>query len=58
MNKVIDGFQVPDSAADVRDWYSYAADQAAMYADDDNSRQANAARRELRAARQAKSEIR
>lgn len=50
---VIDGFEIPDNAADVRDWYSYAADQAAQYADDDNSRWARAAHRELRAARQA-----
>jgi hypothetical protein len=50
---VIDGFEIPDNAADVRDWYSYAADNAAMYPDDDNSCQARAAYRELHAARQA-----
>jgi hypothetical protein len=50
---VIDGYEIPDNAADVRGWYSYAADNAAMYADDDRSRQARAAYRELHAARQA-----
>lgn len=53
MQKVIDGFELPDTAADVSDWYSYAADNAAMYARDDNSRPARAARKELGAARQA-----
>ncbi|MFI7608904.1 hypothetical protein ACIBTV_27840 [Micromonospora sp. NPDC049366] len=49
----IDGFEVPDNDDDVRGWYTDAADQAAMYADDDTSRPARAARRELAAARQA-----
>lgn len=50
---VIDGFGIPTNAADTREWYSYAADNAAMYAQDDDSRQARNARKELSAARQA-----
>ena len=50
---IIDGFEIPDNADDTREWYSHAADQAAQHADDDNSRRANGARRELRAARAA-----
>lgn len=50
---IIDGHEIPDNAADVRDWYSYAADLAAGYAEDDNSRAANNARNTLRVARKA-----
>lgn len=50
---VIDGFEIPDNADDVRGWYSEAASLAAMYADDDNSRKARSAYKELHAARQA-----
>lgn len=51
---IIDGFQIPTDADDLRDWYSYACDQVAtMDGDDMGSKRERFARRELAAAKQA-----
>lgn len=52
--KVIAGFTIPDDPTEIDEWYSHAAGTAAMYADDDNSRPAMLAARELAVARHAR----
>lgn len=52
--RVIAGFTIPGDPTEIDEWYSYAADTAAMYADDDNSHPALLAARELAVARHAR----